>query len=180
MWFHFHPSTSPRTGITQWYSAGLRTGWSGVRVLERARIFYHHHRVQTGSEAHPASYPMGTRGSFHGGKAAGAWSWSLTSIQCLHSPIHLHGVVLSWSTGTILPHHKNVRGNGGITPRILNLGTRWRWVISFRFRPLYSQGNSPRWPFLTGGWVGPWEGLDAVAKRNFLLLSWIEIQTSSP
>jgi hypothetical protein len=25
--------------------------------------------VQTGSEAHPASYPMGTRGSFPGGKA---------------------------------------------------------------------------------------------------------------
>jgi hypothetical protein len=54
--------------------------------------------------AHPASYPMGTRGSFCGDKAAGAWSWPLTSIQyrgqeCvelyLHSPICLHGVVLS-------------------------------------------------------------------------------------
>jgi hypothetical protein len=31
-----------------------------------------HHRVQTGSGTHPASYPMGTGGSFHGGKAAGA------------------------------------------------------------------------------------------------------------
>jgi hypothetical protein len=31
-----------------------------------------HHRVQNGSGAHPASYPMGTRGSFPGGKAAGA------------------------------------------------------------------------------------------------------------
>jgi len=28
----------------------------------------------------PASYPMGTMGSFPGGKAAGAWSWPLTSI----------------------------------------------------------------------------------------------------
>jgi hypothetical protein len=28
-----------------------------------------HHRIQNGSEAHPASYPMGTRGSFPGGKA---------------------------------------------------------------------------------------------------------------
>jgi hypothetical protein len=36
-----------------------------------------HHRVQNGSGAHPASYPMGTRGSFPGGKAAGAWSWPL-------------------------------------------------------------------------------------------------------
>jgi hypothetical protein len=30
-----------------------------------------YHRVQNGSGAHPASYPMGTRGSFPGGKAAG-------------------------------------------------------------------------------------------------------------
>jgi hypothetical protein len=29
---------------------------------------------------HPASYPMGTRGSFPGGKAARAWSWPLISI----------------------------------------------------------------------------------------------------
>jgi hypothetical protein len=32
---------------------------------------YHHHHVQNGSGAHPASYPMGTRGSFPGGKVAG-------------------------------------------------------------------------------------------------------------
>jgi hypothetical protein len=31
-----------------------------------------HYRVQNGSEAHPASYPMGTRSSFPGDKAAGA------------------------------------------------------------------------------------------------------------
>jgi len=35
---------------------------------------------QNGSGAHPASYPMGTRGSFPGGKAVGAWSWPFTSI----------------------------------------------------------------------------------------------------
>jgi len=39
-----------------------------------------HHCVQNGSGVHPASYPMGTRGSFRGCKAAGAWSWQLTSI----------------------------------------------------------------------------------------------------
>jgi hypothetical protein len=62
------------------------------------------HRVQNGSGAHPASYPMGTRGSFPGGKAAGAWSLPLTSIWCrgeecvelyLTPPIRLHGMVLS-------------------------------------------------------------------------------------
>jgi hypothetical protein len=31
-----------------------------------------HHRVQTGSGAHPASYSVGTSGSFPGGKAAGS------------------------------------------------------------------------------------------------------------
>jgi hypothetical protein len=30
------------------------------------------HVVQTGSGAHPTSYPVGTGGSFHGGKAAEA------------------------------------------------------------------------------------------------------------
>jgi hypothetical protein len=41
-----------------------------------------HHRIQNGSGAHRASYPMGTGGSFPGGKAAGTWSWPLISIQC--------------------------------------------------------------------------------------------------
>jgi len=35
--------------------------------------------VQTGSGAHQSSYLTGTGGSFPGGKAAGAWSWILTS-----------------------------------------------------------------------------------------------------
>jgi len=34
--------------------------------------------VQTGSGAHPASYPMGTGGSYHGSIEAGACSRSLT------------------------------------------------------------------------------------------------------
>jgi hypothetical protein len=35
--------------------------------------------IQTVSGVHPISYPMGTGGPFPGGKAAGAWSWPLTS-----------------------------------------------------------------------------------------------------
>jgi hypothetical protein len=45
---------------------------SRVRFLAGAGNFSLHHRVQNGSEAHSASYSMGTRGSFPGGKAAGA------------------------------------------------------------------------------------------------------------
>jgi hypothetical protein len=37
-----------------------------------AGYFSLHQRIQNGSEVHSASYPMGTRCSFPGGKAAGA------------------------------------------------------------------------------------------------------------
>jgi hypothetical protein len=56
-------------------SAGLRSGRSGGSFPCRVWEFSLHHRVQTCSGAHPASYPVGTRGSFSGGKAAGAWSY---------------------------------------------------------------------------------------------------------
>jgi hypothetical protein len=36
--------------------------------------------------------------------------------------------------------------SGGIAPRILDLGTRWRCVISFTLRPLYTRGKSPCYP----------------------------------
>jgi hypothetical protein len=58
---------------------GLDDRDSRVRFPAGAGNFSHH-RIQNGPGAHPASYPMGTRGSFPGDKAAGAWSWPLTSI----------------------------------------------------------------------------------------------------
>jgi hypothetical protein len=51
---------------------GLDDRGSRVRFPVGAGNFSLHHRVQNGSAAHPASYPMGNRGSFPGGKAAGA------------------------------------------------------------------------------------------------------------
>jgi hypothetical protein len=53
---------------------GLDDRGSRVRFPAGAGNFSLHHRVKNGSGAHPASYPMGTRGSSPGGKAAGAWS----------------------------------------------------------------------------------------------------------
>jgi hypothetical protein len=58
-------------GIVQWFSAGLRVGWSRVRVLLGAENFSLHHLVQTGSGAHRSSYPMGTRRSSPGVKRLG-------------------------------------------------------------------------------------------------------------
>jgi hypothetical protein len=51
---------------------GLDDRGSRVRFQAGAGSFSLHHHVQNGSGAHPASYPMGTRGSITGGKAAGA------------------------------------------------------------------------------------------------------------
>jgi hypothetical protein len=42
---------------------------------------------------------------------------------------------------------KTYWGSGGIGPRILDLGTRKRWVVSFTLRPLYPRGKSPWYPF---------------------------------
>jgi hypothetical protein len=86
-------------------SVGIALGYGldcrGCRVRFPAEVgnFSLHHRVQNGSGAHPASYPMGTMGSFSGGREAeylppssaevkNAWSYTST-------PLRLHGVVLS-------------------------------------------------------------------------------------
>jgi hypothetical protein len=43
-------------------------------------------------------------------------------------------------------HAMKTLGSGGIAPRILDFGIRWRWVVSFTPRPLYPQGKSPWYP----------------------------------
>jgi hypothetical protein len=85
--------------------AGFQTliSESRVRFPTGAGDFSLHHRIQNGSGAHPASYPMGTSGSFHGVKqpereadhsppssveVKNAWSYTSTP------PVRLHGVVL--------------------------------------------------------------------------------------
>jgi hypothetical protein len=48
-----------------------------------------------------------------------------------------------------LNKHHTMKANwesGGITPPILDLGTRWRQVVSFTPHPLYFQGKSPWYP----------------------------------
>jgi hypothetical protein len=66
----FVNATSSSVGIALGYRLDDRG--SRVRFPAGAGNFSLHHRVQTGSGAHPASCLMSTRGSFPGGKAAGA------------------------------------------------------------------------------------------------------------
>jgi hypothetical protein len=63
------------------------------------------------------------------------------------------------------PLHEGVLGSGGTAPRILDLGTWWRWVFSFiagRFTPTERAPGT----YWTEGWVSPRAGLDTVVKRK--------------
>jgi hypothetical protein len=62
-------SRDSSVGIALGY--GLDDGVLGFDARRGAGNFSLHHRVQNASGAHPASYLMGTRGSFPGGKAPG-------------------------------------------------------------------------------------------------------------
>jgi hypothetical protein len=89
----------------QRWATGWTVGVLGFDLWAGAGNFSLHHRVHNDSGAHSASYPMGTRGSFPGGKAAGGVKltthlhlaprskndWSYTSTH----PIRLHDLVLS-------------------------------------------------------------------------------------
>jgi hypothetical protein len=69
LYVSFNDSRDSAVGIGTEY--GLDGRRVGVRIPVEARFFLLH-VVHTGSGAHPDSYPMGTGGSFSGGKAAGA------------------------------------------------------------------------------------------------------------
>jgi hypothetical protein len=69
-------NTDSLVGIATGY--GLEDRGVVVRVPVGPKIFFLH-VVQTGSGVHPTFYPRGTRELFSRGKAAGAWSWPLTS-----------------------------------------------------------------------------------------------------
>jgi hypothetical protein len=61
--------------------------------------------------------------------------------------------------------------SGGIAPRILDLGTRWRWVVSFTPWPLYAQRKSPRYAQnrMLGG---PRAGLDMYILHLVTMIKW--------
>jgi hypothetical protein len=80
-------------------SVGIALGYGlddwGSRVWFRgggAGDFSLQYRVQSGSGAHPTSYPMGTRGSFPGGKSG--WGVKLTTQLLLVLRSKMRGAIL--------------------------------------------------------------------------------------
>jgi hypothetical protein len=58
-------------------------------------------------------------------------------------------IVTGWPNLVLLTKHHAIRtywGNGVKAPCILDLGTRWVWVVRFTPRLLYPQVNSPWYP----------------------------------
>jgi hypothetical protein len=79
----------------KWLCYGLDNRQTLVQFPALARYFSLHQSVQTGSGAHPTSCPVGTGGSITGDKAAGTWSWQLTSIYCRcqgRMELHVHSL----------------------------------------------------------------------------------------
>jgi hypothetical protein len=90
-------SSDSSVGIVTGY--GLDDRGPRVRFPAQAGNFSLHCHVQTGSGAHPAPYPMGTGSSFPGDKAAGAWSWPLTSrMRGVTTPLRQY-VFMLWYLG---------------------------------------------------------------------------------
>jgi hypothetical protein len=68
-----------------------------------------------------------------------------------------------------VPYHEGVLSSEGKAPCTLDLGTRWRWVISFTSLPIYPQGKSS-WCPLDRRLGGPQcrSGLSGVEKNSSL------------
>jgi hypothetical protein len=45
---------------------------------------------------------------------------------------------------------------GGIAPRILILGTKWRWVVTFMFLPPYLRGGTSVFKEKETRWAPEW------------------------
>jgi hypothetical protein len=69
---------------------------------------------------------------------------------------------------------KTYVGGGCIDSHFLDLGTSWRWTVSFTFRPLYPRKRTPGTHWI--GLVNTRAGLDDVEKRKFLTLPGRELR----
>jgi hypothetical protein len=114
--------------------------------------------------------------------------WLKLSIQENHL-LSIQWVLLRWSKGKsnckvklslclIISalRYECLWRSGCIDPHFLDLGTSFRWVVSFTPRPLYPWGKSPgvHW---RGGWVDTQVGLDDLEKRKLLTLPGFELRS---
>jgi hypothetical protein len=103
--------------------SGLRAGWSGVRVPTGTGNFSLHHRVQAGSRAHPASYPMSTSGR------GMTFTTHLRGQECVELYLYSPNT-LSWSGAQL---RKAVKQKVAVWIRFIWLGIASRgWLLRIR------------------------------------------------
>jgi hypothetical protein len=105
------------------------------------------------------------------------WCMRFSSPWMLHRPWlnHPNNISLSCPCAFLLIEHHAMKaywGSGGIAPRILDLGTRSRWVFSFTPRKLYLQRNSPWYPF-DRRLSGPQSRSESGGKQYFLITTYL-------
>jgi hypothetical protein len=79
-------------------------------------------------------------------------------------------------------HHaiQTYEGSKVTSPRIVNVGTRWSWVVNFTPRPLYPRCTSPLYPLNRRlGGLQSQSGCGG-EEKNFLHLEGIKLQSSGP
>jgi hypothetical protein len=78
--------------------------------------------------------------------------------------------------------HEDVSASAGTSPRIHNLGTRWKWVASWSVsRPgRITSGWRNHDTDWIGAWVGPRASLDMVAKRKINSCPFLKLNPSYP
>ena len=78
------------------------------------------------------------------------------------APTHTEGV----QAGTAVPlHNTNTYRGSTSTAPLINLHTRWRWMVSSMPPLLYPWGRNTTTHW-TRGWVGPWVSLDVLEMRK--------------
>jgi hypothetical protein len=86
---------------------------------------------------------------------AGLWRLSVHWSNCGHPyTSNCPCALINTALWRCILRYEDILGNGGINPRILNLGARWMWVVSFTPRPLYPQGKTTSGTHWRGDWVG--------------------------
>jgi hypothetical protein len=87
----------------------------------------------------------------------------------------LRNVGLSWNNTTLKPERP--RSSRDSAPRILNLGTRYSWVVGFTLRSLYPEGN-----VCGTHWIGVWVTTKVVinATEKIICYPYRESNPDSP
>jgi hypothetical protein len=97
------------------------------------------------------------------------WWWRYASYRCQIIHYFRHYLVAYYNKGkgkAIILQVVRCMVSGILGPSILNLGSRWRWVISSTGQPLYHRENAPC--VLRIGWEWQKTGLEAFQKRKSL------------